>query len=182
MPENSVGIATSPFNFKQQIYKNDGQRWVLSVQWPPLTRAQGNALKAFLVSLNGVVGTFYAGDYLSVAPLGVVYGTVLVNGGSQAGQTLNIDGILPVSTSNVFRAGDYIQLGNYLYMILKDVNSNGSGQAALDIWPALRSSPADNSSVVYSAPKSLWRLTENTGWAVNETGFYDISLEAVEAI
>lgn len=181
VPENSVGVSESKFNYKQQVYKNSGQRWVMTCQYPPLKREVAAELKAFLVSLNGPVGTFYAGDFLNSSPLGSVSGTVLVNGAGQSGQVLNVDGI-GASLTNAFKAGDWIQIGNYLYMILKNVNSNGSGQASLDIWPALRSSPADNAAVTYSSPKGLWRLTASSGWSANEAGFYDISFEAVEAI
>lgn len=182
LPENSVGRAESKFNYKQQIYKNSGQRWVLNIQWPTLTREQGNALKAFIVSLNGSVGTFIAGDFLNSLPLGVAGGTILVNGNNQTGQELIIDGITPVNTAGVFKAGDFIQVGSYMYMILKDVTSSAGGGATLDIWPSLRSSPSDNAVVTYVNPKSLWRLTENSGWEVDEAGFYDFSIEAIEAI
>lgn len=181
-PECATGVATSRFTFKQQIYQYDGQRWVLESQYPPLTRAQANLIKAFLLSLNGNVGTFFAGDLLCATPVGTVTGTILVKGAAQTGQSLIVDGFVP-SATNVFIAGDQIQIGNYLYMILKTVSANGSGEATLDIWPALRSSPADNASVVYSSPKGLFRLDGSiVGWSADEVGMYNISFSAVEAL
>lgn len=181
-PECATGVAMSRFTFKQQIYQYDGQRWVLSASYPPLTKAQAGPIKAFLLSLNGNVGTFFAGDILCASPSGSVSGTILVNGGSQTGQILNADGFTP-SAANVFIAGDQIQIGNYLYMIMANATANGSGQCALDIWPRLRSSPADNAAITYSSPKGLFRLDgPAVGWSANPEGFYDISFSAVEAI
>lgn len=181
-PECATGVATSRFTFKQQIYQYDGQRWVLAGNYPQLTKAQAGPIKAFLLSLNGNVGTFLAGDRLCASPSGSVTGTILVNGASQTGQVLNADGFTP-SAANVFIAGDQIQIGNYLYMILANASANGSGQCALDIWPALRSSPADNASITYLSPKGLFRLDSPVvGWSANPEGFYDISFSAVEAI
>lgn len=182
LPEAATGVATSRFTFKQQIYQYDGQRWVLETQYPPLTREEANLIKAFLLSLNGNVGTFLAGDILCAVPVGVVSGTILVKGAGQTGQSLIVDGFTP-STANVFVAGDQIQIGNYLYMILNTVSSNGSGEATLDIWPALRSSPADNASVIYTNPKGLFRLDSSiVGWSADEVGMYNISFSAVEAL
>jgi hypothetical protein len=42
------------------------------------------------------------------------------------------------STNNVFKAGDYIQINSYLYMVSADVNSNGSGEATVYVEPSLR--------------------------------------------
>lgn len=182
MPEVAAGIATSSFVFKQQIYRYDGDRWSLSAQYPPLTIAQAKVVKAFLLSLHGPVGTFLAGDFRNATPSGAVSGTVLVNGGSQVGYALNVDG-LAASLTNAFKAGDDIQIGNYLYQIVKDVSANGSGQCSLDIWPALRSSPADNTVVTYTSAKGLFRLdTTNVGWSVDDVSMYDISFTAVEAL
>lgn len=181
-PECATGVATSRFTFKQQIYQYDGQRWVLSASYPQLTKVQAGPIKAFLLSLNGSVGTFLAGDRLCASPSGIVSGTILVNGAGQSGQTLNADGFTP-SAANVLIAGDQIQIGNYLYMVLNTVSANGSGQCTLDIWPRLRSSPADNAAITYSSPKGLFRLDGPiVGWSANPEGFYDISFSAVEAI
>lgn len=181
-PDVSVGIATSRFNYKQQIYQYEGQRWTASAQYPPLKLEQAGKVQAFLLSLNGAVGTFIMGDYLRSSPTGAVSGTVLVKNGGQTGQTLVVDG-LPGGLPGAFLAGDQIQIGNHLYTILADANANGSGECTLDIWPYLRSSPADNAVVTYVNPKGIWRIDGVMGgWSANEVGMYDISFSAVEAL
>lgn len=110
----------------------------------------------------------------------------LVNGAGQTGNTLNIDGCSP-NTIGWFAPGDYIQLGTgsgtQLYKVLTRVDTNNSGQATLDIWPNLRSSPADNASVVFTNTKGRFRLKDNiTQWQINEISSYGITFDCVEAL
>lgn len=111
---------------------------------------------------------------------------VLVDGGSQTGETLDVK-ILPLSRNNVFRAGDYIQLGSgstaKLYKILTDTNSDSNGKATLDIWPSLRSSPSNEAVVTVQDAKGVFRLSSGTqSWYINSSGIYNISFEAMEVI
>ena len=97
-----------------------------------------------------------------------------------------IDGCSPDVTT-FFKAGDYIQLGSgvttSLYKVLTDVVTNSSGQATLDIWPNLRSSPSDNAAVVVAHTKGRFRLKDNiTQWNINEMSSYGITFDCVEAI
>ena len=123
-----------------------------------MKREDAEQLIAFMLKLNGTYGTFTLGDPLNTSPRGVGTGTPLVNGGSQTGNSLVTDGWTSGQTG-ILKAGDWIQLGSgstsRLYKILSDANSNGSGQATFDIWPNLRSSPADNAAITVSSPKKL---------------------------
>ena len=156
---NSIAVSTSPFTLTQQVMQHQGSRWEANVTLPPMKRSSAEEWIAFLISLNGQYGTFLLGDPSGATARGSAStnaGTPLVNGGSQTGTTLNIDGA-PNSATGYLKAGDYIQLGSgsgtQLYKVLADANSNGSGQVSLDIWPALRSSPADNATVVVASAK-----------------------------
>lgn len=73
------------------------------------------------------------------------YGTVLVDGGSQTGTTLNVDGL--TSTPQV---GDTFTVAGIekVYTITSAVTLVG-GDAALTINPALATSPADNAVVTF---------------------------------
>lgn len=73
------------------------------------------------------------------------YGTVLVQGASQTGSSLIVDGL-----SGVPQAGDtfYIAGVEKAYTVLADAVVV-AGSATLSISPALASSPADNSAVVW---------------------------------
>jgi hypothetical protein len=186
---NVIGVSTSPFNFKQQVYQYSGQRWEADITLPRMNREDAEQWVSFLMSLYGQKGTFLLGDPLGGTARGsasTAAGTPVVNGASQTGGTLNIDG-LPASATGYLKAGDYIQLGSaatsQLYKVLADANSNSSGEASLDIYPNLRSSPADGATVVVSNAKGLFRLASNeTSWNINNLAFYGITFGAVESL
>lgn len=181
-----VGVSESPFSFSQQVYAHQGQRWEADIDMPPMTEAVADAWVAFLLSLNGREGTFLMGDPAKLTHRGAGGGTPLVNGASQTGQTLAVDGC-PLSTTDWLVAGDMIQLGSgstaSLHKVLVDANTNGSGEVTLDIWPRLRSSPANNAAVTITACLGRWRLASNeSAWSVGMAKRYGISFVAVEAL
>ena len=184
-----VSISESPFTFSQQVVRHSGARWAATVSIPPVKRDDSEYWNSFLLRLRGQFGTFLLGDPNAATPRGSAAsaaGTPVVNGASQTGNELNIDG-LPTSATGYLKAGDYIQLGTgsnaNLYKVLEDVNSNGSGEATLNLWPDLRSSPANDAAVVVSDAKGLFRLADSTAsWSINNAGFYSISFSAVEAL
>lgn len=81
-------------------------------------------------------------------------GSALVNGGSQAGNTLTIDGCTHGALIEAGRALSLVVSGrSYLYFVTDDVTVNGSGQAVVPIDGLLmRASPADNAAVAFDAP------------------------------
>jgi len=186
---NSVSISESPFTFKQQVIEHTGQRWEAEVSMPPMQRADAEQWISFLVSLAGVKGTFLLGDPSASTPRGsasTTPGTPVVNGASQTGASLTIDGC-PASATGYLKAGDYIQLGGgssaTLHKVLTDVNTDASGQASLDLWPYLRSAPADDATIIVSDAKGLFRLASNqTDWSINNASIYGVTFPAIEAI
>lgn len=183
---NLVGVSQSPFTAKQQVYKYTGQFWEAEISLPPMKRADAEYWISFLLKLNGAYGTFLLGDPNGQTARGVATGTPLVKGGSQTGNELLTDG-WTVSTTNILRAGDYIQLGSassaQLYKVLDDVNSDGSGNATLTLWPDLRSAPSDNATITVSNPKGVFRLSSGAqSWDINEATFYGMTFAAREAL
>lgn len=75
------------------------------------------------------------------------YGTVLVNGGSQTGASLIVDGL-----TGVPQAGDTFTIAgvNLIYTVLTDATVT-SGGATLSINPSLATSPADNAAITFVA-------------------------------
>jgi len=183
---NTVGMSMSPFTYQQQAVAHAGQRWEVDVTLPSMNRADAEQWVAFLVSLRGRFGTFTLGDPVGASPRGSAGGTPLVNGASQIGGTLNIDGCT-ASQTGWLKAGDYIQLGTAgsatLHKVLADVDSNGSGQVAVDIWPYIRTAPSDNATVVVTNTIGRFRLaSDEQNWSIRETALYGITFGGVEAI
>lgn len=179
-------MSQSPFSFKQQTLEYPGERWEADITLPPMKKSSAKAWIGWLCSLNGHEGTFLMGDPDGALPLGSAGGTPLVAGASQTGRSLNIDGAT-ASQTGWLKAGDYIQLGSSstatLHMVLQDADSDGGGNVQLDLFPKVRTAPADNSAVVVTSPKGLWRLkTPNVDWDIRQAAIYGLKFSVVEAI
>lgn len=186
---DAVALTSSPFTFTQQVVRHAGETWSAAITIPNVKRADAEYWNAFLLRLRGQYGTFLMGDPLGAAPRGTASssaGTPLVKGASQTGNELIIDG-LPTSETGYLLAGDYIQLGSgsgaRLYKVLEDVNTNASGEATLNLWPDLRSSPSDNAAVAVSNAKGVFRLAQNdVSWVIDRIGLYSVTFAATEAL
>lgn len=181
-----VGVNASPFTGQQQVYKHQGQWWEAEVSLPPMKRADAEQVIAFLLKMNGQYGTFLLGDKANPSTRGVGTGTPLVNGASQTGDELITDG-WTISTTGILKAGDWIQLGTgsttRLYKVLDDVNSDGSGNATINIFPNLRSSPDDDAALTVSNTQGLWRLVSNeTEYSIDNMSIYGMTFACAEAL
>jgi len=186
---NAVAYSRSPFTFSGQAHAYAGQMWQADISLPPIQRADAEQWIAWLISLRGQLGTFLIGDPSAATPRGLassLAGTPVVSGAGQTGGSLNITGASRNKTGWLL-AGDYIQLGSgsssTLHKVLQNVNTDGSGNATLDLWPHIRTAPASGSTVVVSNAKGLFRLSTNEqSWSVNEASIYGVTFGAMEAI
>ena len=180
-----ISESQSIFTGAQQSYEHPGAWWEGEITFEPMRRATAAPLQAFLAELRGKLGTFLYSDPDALSLLGVG-GTITVNGGGQTGNTLNVDG-MTTSTNNILKPGDYFQLGSgstrTLHMATQALNSNGGGAGVLTFEPAIKISPADNSAVVISSPKGIFRLVENnSGWTSDFSSIQQITIAFKEAI
>ena len=181
----TVSITQSPFTAQQQVYEHDGQQWKATFTLPPMLKDKAAVWLSFLTQLRGRRGTFKIGDQDRKTIQGTATGTVRVNGASQTGNQVALDGFT-ASRANVFKAGDYIQINSYLYMVIEDVSANGSGEANVKIEPALRSSieTINNDDVVtYTNTTTIMRLdTNDLNWSTDVVSKYGISFSCSEAL
>lgn len=181
-----VGINRSPYTFTTLVQAYAGKTLVAEVVLPLMKeRADAEKWICFLLKLNGEEGTFLLGNPVSKTPRGTANGNPKVNGsGQQTGVSLLNTKGWAVNSNGVLLEGDEFQVGNRLYKVLNDVNSDGSGNATIDIFPGLRESPADNDTLNLYSPKGLFRLasSENKLFDADEAKIYNVSFSCVEAI
>ena len=181
----TVAVSSSPFTGQDQVVQHEGEFWTTQIKFPPMLKVNAAPIIAFLLQLRGRRGTFSLGDQDRKTIQGTATGTVRVNGASQTGNQVALDGFAN-STSNLFKAGDYIQIGSYLYLVTEDVTSNGSGEADVRIEPALRQgieTISDDATVLYTNTTTIMRLDSNeTGWDTDQVSKYGITLSASESL
>lgn len=180
-PTATTGVSISPYTGQHQVYQYPAQVWRMSVSFPPMKRAIIEPWIGFMLSLNGRAGTFTMGDPLGKVPRGTAPGTPLVDGASQTGSTLSTKGWTAGQTG-ILLAGDYIQIGTSLHRVLVDADSDGSGLADLEIFPRLRTSPADSATIITSNTVGLWRLISDEMPYTLGNPFYSLGFSCVEAL
>lgn len=180
--ETNTQVFTSALSKFVERSELDGARWKARYELVPMRRATFAELQSILIKLKGRVNRVNVYDPDATSPRGSVAGTILVNGGSQTGTSLDCDGFAN-STTGLFLPGDYFEVNNELKMVTASVDSNGSGEATIQFEPPLRASPADNAQITYSTPKCKMIL-DNDGiqWDSNDAGIYEsVSFSLTEA-
>jgi|11BtaG_2_1085332.scaffolds.fasta_scaffold74165_1 hypothetical protein len=164
----SIAVAESPFSYDQQVYDFGGARWEAEVTLRPLSYADARAVEGFLIGLKGQSGTFTFGN-----PLHYINKSILTQSSSSIG-----DDTIAASGDSV-DAGNYFQLGNYLYIVTE--NYNGSGD--MSIQPPLREAIPTSTLLDFDKPTSTWRLTaSDIGWSTGSSAMTSFTIPMVEAL
>lgn len=171
---NAVAISQSPFTFQQQIIQHPGQRWTASVSIPPVRRDLAEPWVAFLLAMNGPVGTFLLGDPNAKAPQGTATSATITGAARSSSPTITMAGTL--------LAGDYIQIGSGVTATLHKVLQDKNGTGTIEIWPALRST-ASSATVTLTNTVGRFRLSgTQQSFNINDASIYGISFDCVEAL
>lgn len=192
--DNDVaGVTTAPTTLSTQTFDWQAGRWEAKVTLPIVgDRGLAADWEAFFAALHGRAGQFLLPVPRKYrAPRGSGAGNPQVDGASQAGYVLNTKGWTP-SAAGVLRKADRLQIGSGLtqrvYMVLGvgglgDVNADGAGKAALDIWPELRESPADSAPIVLYNAAAVFALASNQRtFSLDEAEIWGFTFAAVEYV
>lgn len=185
--------ALNPWSLQLNKQIFGGRMWRGTLTIRPQSGVNGRKLSAWLASLKrsgANAGTFFLGDPSASLPKGSARdtpGTPLVNGASQTGEALNIDG-LPFSATGYLLPGDYIQVGtgisSRLKKVLDQVDSDGAGLATVNVWPPITIAPSNGSSVVVSGAEGLFISPDNlSSWQITPPEIYKgIQLTVMEVV
>ena len=182
---NQVRPAT--FTGVDRVQSFEGDYWKINLRYQNLDVALGREVMAFVMSLRKSVGTFVVSFPGYGSPLGNARNTAvtpLVDGGGQAGnRVLNIKNATP-DVQDWLLAGDIIQVGPdtrpHWHTVLTDVDTDSSGKASIDIWPAARSTVIDNDTLVLNNPRGLCRIVSSQRIPIRPPVLYDISIACRE--
>ncbi len=170
----NTALYPSPLVASAQTLDRGGLKWQAVYNYTNISAAKRATLMGLLARLRGQAHRLRVPIYDN--PIRGLYGgTPLVDGASQTGSTVAIDGCSN-NITNWIRAGDYFSMivnGEHeLKMCTVDASSNGSGQiATLDFEPRLRASPA-NDAVIFvedgtlQKPEGIFVMGGSTvGWS-----------------
>ncbi len=170
----------SPLSGAMQTLELPGARWAATLTISKKKAEQARPLAAFLISLRGQAGNFYLHDHTHPTPRGAAAGTPVVYGASQTGSQLITSG-WNVNVPDILLAGDYIQVGNELKMVVADADSDANGRATLQIEPPWRNSPTDAAAIITDHPRALMKLTDNKQGLKSQPGpFSSTTITCVE--
>lgn len=164
-----------------------GARWTATVSMKNMPPEKHRLWMATLAQLRGMSGSCYLSPSFAFPRRGAGGGTPLVNGASQTGNTLNVDGG-PLSTTAWLKVGDYFSFTNGVgdtelkIVVSADVNTDGTGAATITFEPPIRSAPADDAPIEIDAPTAIMRLLDDNQAAFNIRSPYlgDTSIQFIE--
>lgn len=148
----------SKYTGRRQTAVHAGKILRASVSIVPLTEADLRAFDGFFMNLNGPENTFLLGAERTRGGTGG--GTILINGASETGATVSVDGMTP-SETGVLLEGDFCSIESRLYGVTSQLDADGSGEGSLAVWPNVRLAPADNAVVETATPRGEFRLLDD---------------------
>lgn len=164
--QDGAGRFPSPLTPSAQIIDRGTLKWLATYAYSNISHDKRGELLGAMAAFNGTVNQvrILVQDNPKRGGYG---GTPLVNGASQTGYSINIDGV--TNKTNWIRAGDYFSIDvngeHELKMATADANSSG-GAVTISFVPKLRASPLNN-AVVYvedgtlPKPRGIFRLQDN---------------------
>lgn len=185
--KRATAMSESPFTGQQQVFDYGYALWTATLTLPPMMREQAANWEAFMMKLHGRKGTFLLGDPDAKTIQGGANTSATLNGAISVGDfTISIN-TNNANMTNLFKAGDYIQIGTAgaakLYMIVDNATSNSSGIASVNIEPAIKVAASDAAAVDYTAAQGVFRMdSADLGWDTNEVSRYGITFSCTEAL
>ena len=173
-----VSVTTSGRVQTRQI---DGQKFTLTLSYPPMTRQNFAPIKAFIMKQRARLNTFTIIPPVISNAQGVATGTISVDGTISAGATTcTIDG-MTLSTNGILKAGDYFRFTGQekVYMCVEDLDADGAGSGTLTFEPPLRSDVANDIALVYDNVDFTVRLRNDIqeySFVTNNLYKYEIDL------
>lgn len=164
-------------SLKRQARSRGGQRWLMDISYPPLSRADFAPIWAFAQKQQGQYGTFTYQPPIYKDTSGTATGTLLVN--NAAGYAAGSSTIASDGLTGTLKAGDFIKFASHdkVYTLTDD------GSTSLSIEPALLESVADNEAITYNdVPFTMAFDNDMQEMSVSVGGFVSYKISLVEVV
>jgi len=175
-----VSVTTSGRVQTRQI---DGQKFTITLDYAPMTRANFAPIKAFLMKQRSRLNTFTIIPPVVSNAQGVATGTISVDGAISSGATTcTIDG-MTISTTGILKAGDYFRFTGQdkVYMAVEDLDADGTGSGTLTFEPPLRSDVANDVALVYDNVDFTVRLKNDIQeYSIVTNDLYKYQIDLIE--
>lgn len=169
----------------------NAQRWLLSLDFTSLERADLAPIWAFLVGQRGQYDTFqYVLPNPIHTPRGTATGSPVVNGNfgspaeAQTGRTVYTRSWTAGITA--LKAGDFLKFASHskVYIAREDVTADGSGLATIPIEPALVQAVSDADALTTSSIPFTVSLTQDgAGFNLGVGSIFELErVELIEAL
>jgi len=139
-------------NSRRQARNIYGHLWEMDLLFESMSRIEFAPIMGFSAKQKGMSGSFQIVLQHLADPLGIATGTPLCDAGDAAGSdTVSSKGWTP-SITGIFKAGSFLRFTNHskVYMLTEDVDSDGSGNCELPIFPPTYESVINDEAIVIS--------------------------------
>lgn len=151
----------SVYNSRRQVLSYPSASiWRMSVDIHPQDTPYAGEWRAFFMKLRGRENWFKCPMPQYPGPSTGYTGSCEVDGGGQAGFTLNLKSMTP--NADVLAAGDFFTVVDQCFVADEDVTADGSGEASVSFDAPLRTSPVDGATVTLASPYFLCASTTST--------------------
>ncbi len=178
-------IVSTTASGRRQARQIDGQRFALTLRFPVMTRAEFAPILAFIMKQRSQLESFTYTPATMEDTRGSAATVISVNGAHSAGDTtIDVDG-MGNNLNGVLKAGDFIRFTGQtkVYMVVEDLNSNGSGAGTITIEPPLRSSLSDNTVLIYNNVDFTVGLTSDIQeFNIGTSLYYQYEVDLVEVL
>jgi len=175
-----VSVTTSGRVQTRQI---DGQKFSITLDYPPMSRSNFAPIKAFIMKQRARLNTFTVIPPVVSNAQGVASGTISVDGAISSGATTcTIDG-MATSTNDILKAGDYFRFTGQdkVYMAVEDLDSDGTGSGTLTFEPPLRSDVADDVALIYDNVDFTVRISNDIQeYSIVTNDLYKYQIDLIE--
>ena len=169
-----VSVTTSGRVQARQI---DGQKFRMTLTYPPMTRAEFAPIKAFLMKQRSRLNTFTVIPPTISNALGTAAGTP--TGTASAGDTsITLGG----TGTGTLKAGDYIKFANHdkVYMVVEDQSDISTG--TLTIEPPLRSAVSSTDIIYDNVPFTVRQTNDVQEFSIGTTNLFQYELDVLESL